>query len=175
MGQDKASLPYRGVTLLEHVVQTVEEALGGNGTVAIVGAANQSRIGYPVYADEIAGCGPMGGIYTALTVSDTAWNLIAACDMPGIEPEILRTMLNRAETSQANCVLACNERSEPEPLCGIYHRRCLPILERALLDKRLKLKDLIPQMGAELVPAPTSALANINTPGEWESLQGQAT
>ncbi len=125
MGRDKASLPFQGVTLLDHVAQIVNEALAGEGAVAIIGLPDgRGGIAYPVYRDRVAGCGPMGGIATALSISATDWNLVAACDMPNLDAATLRLLLNRAKTSKANCVLASREGSdEPEPLCGVYHRR----------------------------------------------------
>lgn len=176
MGRDKASLPFRGVTLLEHLACIVEKALAGEGEVAIVGESGErSDIPYPVYRDRVTGCGPMGGVFTALSLTATDWNLIVACDMPNLTPEILRKLLDRAETSSANCVLACIEGGEPEPLCGVYHRRCLPAVQRAIRENRLKMRDLARELLADTVSAPAAALANANTPAEWEAFQGQPT
>jgi molybdopterin-guanine dinucleotide biosynthesis protein A len=93
--------------------------------------------------------------------------------MPNLAPEVLRTLLDRAETSSANCVLASNEGGEAEPLCAVYHRRCLPAVKQAISDKRLKMKDLAKEIGAEIVPIPGAALANVNTPADWNALPGQ--
>ena len=41
MGQDKALLPYRGTTLVEHVAKTVSEAVG---SVALIG--DPARLGH---------------------------------------------------------------------------------------------------------------------------------
>ena len=99
MGRDKALLPYRGITLLEHLARTVQEAAGA---VALVGdPVRYSSLGYPVYRDKFPGCGPLGGIYTALAVSSTDWNLIVACDMPGISVDVLRILLDSAPESGA--------------------------------------------------------------------------
>ena len=62
MGRDKALLPYRGGTLLEHVARILSEALAP-GAVAIIGhPVRYGGIGYPVYSDGVASCGPLGGI-----------------------------------------------------------------------------------------------------------------
>ena len=66
MGQDKALLPYRGTTLVEHVAKTVREAAG---SVALIGdPARLGQLGLPVFPDELPSCGPASGIYTALRV-----------------------------------------------------------------------------------------------------------
>ncbi len=77
------------------------------GTVALIGdPARLGHLGLPVFPDELPGCGPASGIYTALRVTETDWNLVLACDMPAVSADILRQLLRRAETSERNCVAA---------------------------------------------------------------------
>ena len=167
MGSDKALLPYSGTTLIEYVARAVQEAAGA---VAIIGDPQRyGGFGYRVIADQIPGCGPLGGLHTALSISDTDWNVVAACDMPGISTEILFKLLDQASRTAAECVAAALEGSDPEPLCAVYHRKCLPAVTRALRDKRLKLKDLLQDLEVESVPADAVRIANVNTPAEWIS------
>jgi molybdopterin-guanine dinucleotide biosynthesis protein A len=170
MGRDKALLPYRGTTLAEHLARTVQEAAG---SVALVGdPARYGGLPYPVYRDKFPGCGPAGGIYTALTVSATDWNLIVACDMPGISVGVLKTLLDSAAASGArNCVLAAGPSGAPEPLCGVYHRNCLPALERAIREKRFKMRDLVAEFEAQTQLVDPGALTNVNTPAEWAKFE----
>lgn len=172
MGRDKALLSYRGGRLLEHVAGVLSEVLPAH--VAIVGDPSRyGCIGYPVLSDRIAGCGPLGGIHTALSVSPTDWNLVVACDMPNLEAAVLRTLVARAMRSKTDCVTACGPSGDPEPLCAVYHRRCLPVLERAIRDKRLKMRNLLSELKTEPFPVDAAMLANLNTPAEWTEFQGQ--
>jgi molybdopterin-guanine dinucleotide biosynthesis protein A len=165
MGRDKALLPYRGTTLVEHVARAVQEAAGA---VALVGdPARYASLGYPVYRDKFPGCGPLGGVYTALTVSATDWNLIVACDMPGVSVGVLRTLLASATDLGASCVIATGPGGEPEPLCAVYHRRCLPVLDRAIQEKRFKMRELVTELDARATLVDAATLANVNTPSEW--------
>jgi molybdenum cofactor guanylyltransferase len=172
MGRDKALLPYRGRVLVAHVAAVVEEALGPAGHVAILGEPDCYRdLGYPVHADLIPNCGPLGGIVTALKLTQTDWNLVVACDMPTLTATSLRMLVARTLESQANCIAASGPTGEPEPLCALYHRRALPALDRALRDKRFKMKDLLTELELESVAFPAAALANVNTPEEWTQFQ----
>lgn len=179
MGRDKAMLPFHGRPLIAHVAGTVEKALGkearfGSGRVAIVGEPDRYRdLGYRVLADIHKDCGPLGGIVTALTASPFDWNLVAACDMPNLEPADLRKLVERSPTSGTLCIAAQGPSGEAEPLCAIYHRDCLPVLTRALHDKRLKLKEVLPELHPELVALPARSLANLNTPEEWMAFEEQ--
>jgi molybdopterin-guanine dinucleotide biosynthesis protein A len=170
MGRDKAALPYGGTTLANYVASLVREAAG---TVAILGDPERyGALGYPVYPDLIAGCGPLGGVYTGLSVTSSDWSLLVACDMPSLTSAILRTLLDRAASSvtassATDCVAASGSDGEPEPLCAAYHRRCLPVVKQAIEDKRLKMKDLLGELRTEVVSFASLALVNLNTPAEW--------
>ena len=172
MGRTKALLPYRGTTLVQYVADVVRDAAGW---VAIIGDPSQfGHLGFPVFADQVPSCGPASGIYTALRVTATDWNLILACDMPSISPEVLRELLRRAETTERDCVAATGPDGLPEPLCAVYHRRCLPALSRAIRDKQLKMRDLVNEIGVSLMPVAPAALINVNTPAEWSEFEGGA-
>jgi molybdopterin-guanine dinucleotide biosynthesis protein A len=175
MGRDKALLPYRQTSLVEHVARAVLEAMG---SVALIGDPDRYRdLGHAVYPDKVPGCGPLGGIYTALTVSPSSgnlpadWNLVVACDMPGISARALRGLIDPEAKPGRNCVMALGPGGEPEPLCALYHQRCLPVLERAIREKRFKMRDLVPELDADLRPLEPSALANVNTPTDWAEFQ----
>ncbi len=165
MGRDKALLAYRESTLVEYVAGAVLEAAG---SVAIIGDLDRyGKLGHRVYRDKVPGCGPLGGIYTALTVSAAGWNLVVACDMPGISVEALHRLIDRDAEPGRNAVMAAGPSGEPEPLCAAYHRRCLPVLEQAIRDKRFKMRDLVGELQVELRPLEAAVLANVNTPEEW--------
>lgn len=169
MGRDKALLPYRGTTLVEYVAGTVREALG---SVALIGdPAKLGQFGIAVIADEIPGRGPVGGIYTALRTSQTDWNLILACDMPNVPLPLLRDLVRAAETAACDCIAATGPDGQPEPLCAVYHRRCLPVLTRAIQGSRLKMRDLLNEIGWMGVAVASAALANVNTPEEWSEFE----
>ena len=168
MGRDKALLPYRGSTLLEHMAALVREAVGSVSVIA--DPARYARYGYPVYADRVTECGPAGGIYTALCVSRAEWNLMVACDMPGVTVELLRALIEMTSQPIGNCVIPVGPNGEPEPLCGLYHARCLPELDRAILEKRFRMKDLIRELEPIFMIAPSGCFSNANTPEEWAQI-----
>jgi molybdenum cofactor guanylyltransferase len=163
MGRDKALLEWHGMPLAEHVAQAVRQAAG---SVVLIGDPSRyGGLGYEVRADDRPGLGPAGGVATALRLGRAEWNLIVACDMPKISPEALRLLLERSQTSQANCIVPVGSNCEPEPLCAVYHSRCLDPLDRAIEANRLKMKDLVVELGADLVAGLEPRwLDNFNTP-----------
>jgi len=171
MGQDKALLPYRGTTLVDHIARIVAEAAG---SVALIGDTERlGPLGFKVFPDELPGYGPVSGIYTALKITETDWSLILACDMPAVTADLLRELLLRAETAERDCVAAVGPYGQPEPLCAVYHRRCLPALTRSIRDKRLRMRDFVKEIGAVWVAVDKSAIANVNTPVEWAEFEAE--
>jgi molybdopterin-guanine dinucleotide biosynthesis protein A len=165
MGQDKALLPYRGTALIEHAARAV---MAVSGCVTVRGDSDgYRRRGYPVVADQVPGGGSLSGICATLSVTSADWNLIAACDLPAISEATLHAMLGRVAGSSRSHIVAAGPSLEPEPLCAVYHRRCLPLLDCALREKRFRMRDLIPELAAESWAVDADALASVYTPGEW--------
>ena len=171
MGRNKALLPFRGTTLVEQIAGIVGKA---TDAVTLIGdPAQLSHLGLPVITDRFPARGPIGGIHAALAATSTDWNLIVGCDMPALTVEILRDLLGRAEQTSAVCVAAAVSPDELEPLCAVYHRRCLAAVDRAIREDRLKLKDLLDELGAEPALVPATAVANVNTRAEWTEFEAK--
>jgi molybdenum cofactor guanylyltransferase len=169
MGQDKALLPWGRDTLGAHVARIVGQAV--DGYVSLIGPPEQLHaLRLPVYADRMPGCGPLGGLLTALEATDAEWNLLVACDMPHITADALTLLLDRAAKTGGLCVAPITP-SGAEPLCAVYHIDCLPAVRRALDDKRLKMRNLLPELGVSLVAGLDPLLfTNVNTPADWAEL-----
>ena len=166
MGCDKALLDCRGQPLAAHVADTVREAAG---SVRLVGPPERyAHLGFEVVPDLEPGRGPLGGIRTALRVSEAEWNLVVACDMPSLTPEFLRTLLAEAEQSAGDVLMPVSPAGLPEPLCAVYRKDCLPAVEAALREGRLKTSDAFLTVRLVRLDVPQSEwFANMNTPEEW--------
>jgi molybdopterin-guanine dinucleotide biosynthesis protein A len=167
MGRDKALLAWNGTTLAQNAARIVKEACGN---VALVGdPARYGSLGLRVFADRFPGCGPIGGVVTALTVSSPEWCLVVGCDMPALSPEALRLLLAETARTDAESIIPLGEGG-PEPLCAVYHRACLPALEKAISEGRFRMRDIVnelrPRFLAGLDPA---SFANLNTPEDLEA------
>ena len=168
MGRTKALLPFGGATLLDHVASQVLQAAG---SVTLIGPPETyAHLGYAIIADQIAGLGPLSGIRTALNASRSEWNLIVACDMPLISSNFLSSLLDSAAVAGADCLLPTGPSGHPEPLCAVYHRRCLPVIARSLAGGIRKVTDGLAGLRIEMRRTPESrCFANCNTPQEWSS------
>ena len=128
-GRDKARVELGGWPLLEIMLEKLR-LLGVRARVAglrepVDGVAGE------VIADAHPDCGPLSGIETALSHSETALVLVLAVDLPLLETECLQWMLRRAETTGAMATVP-RLLGEPQPLCAVYRRQLRRVVTDAL-------------------------------------------
>ena len=165
MGRDKALLPLAGSTMVEQIAAAVRSA-AGNAT--ILGPVERyAHLGFPVVPDKIENCGPLGGLFTALSITKTDWNLFVACDMPELTAAFLTHLLEAAQTADADCLVP-ESAGKLHPLCAVYRRRVAPAAEAAIHRKLFKMQDFISTLRTSRWPVPDARpLSNLNTPAEW--------
>jgi molybdopterin-guanine dinucleotide biosynthesis protein A len=174
MGQPKGLLPFLGKPLVKHLAQLLE--VTGEAAVIIGPPSDYGGLGFHVVADDRRDAGPLGGICTALRVSNCGWNLIVGCDLPFLTSEWLAHLIERASASPADAVIPLNERGL-EPLCAIYRKRIQPELADALDRGVRKITDGLAKLAIETIaPAewkrfdPLGRLfKNINTLADYEA------
>jgi molybdopterin-guanine dinucleotide biosynthesis protein A len=165
-GRDKALLPFRGGALAQAVAQAVLQAAGSATLVG--GPVCYAGLDYPRIPDLYPGEGPLGGILTVLRNTSADWNLIAACDMPHLDPELLRGLLKTAAESGADALLPLGPEGRPEPLCALYRRWCLAPFATAFDAGVRKVTAALETVRAVRLPmAEVSLFQNVNTPEEW--------
>lgn len=144
MGRDKAFIEVGGKTLVERVIAASAD-LGQAETMLI---ANQPddyrRFGLPIHRDILPNKGPLGGIYTALTKAKSDWVLALACDMPFVNRDLLRHMIE--QTDDAADIVVPRVDGYPQGLHALYRRTCLKPIERQLEADRLKIIRFYEQM-----------------------------
>lgn len=142
LGRNKIHEVIGDVTLLERVL-TVLTAF--NGDIIIVTGESSSIpdiLNYPkikIVYDLYPGKGMIGGIITGLSLSKNYYNLIVACDMPFLNPDLLRYML---KITEGNDLVAYRNKADLEPLHAIYSKNCLPILE-GIMQNNLRIIELL--------------------------------
>ncbi len=126
MGRDKALLEIGGVPLALRTARLMEPLLR---RVTLIGSpARFGELGMTVAPDDEPGRGPLGGIATALRISECDWNLVCGCDMPYLTQAWLEFLIASALGEKADAVIPESAHGRAEPLCAMYHRRCLPTI-----------------------------------------------
>jgi molybdopterin-guanine dinucleotide biosynthesis protein A len=184
MGVDKGLLEIAGVPMIVRAARLVESVTGA--PAGVVGTPEKYRgLGLRTIADDWPGCGPLGGIATALRASDAEWKLIVACDLPYLTREWLEYLLQRARDSAEEAVVAMNltaaNKRGAEPLCAMYHKGCEPSIRRALERGVRKVTDGLAELRVEMIePAKWKdfdsdglLFKNVNTPADYEEARAK--
>jgi molybdopterin-guanine dinucleotide biosynthesis protein A len=119
--------------------------------------------------DLFPGCGPLAGIHAALRVCRLPHAFVAACDMPRLEPDVIRFLVGRI--GAADAIVPCWE-DDVEPLHAVYATRCLARIEAQLRGGRYALREFLTTIRVDYVPAAQS-LTNVNTPEELAAVGGR--
>jgi molybdopterin-guanine dinucleotide biosynthesis protein A len=167
MGRDKALLPLGPGTMVQQIAAAVRSAAGN---VTIIGPVGRyAHLGFSVVPDKIVNSGPLGGLFTALSITRADWNVIVACDMPHVTATFLNQLIKAAEISEADCLVP-ETGGKLDPLCAVYHRRVAPAAESAIHRKLFKMQDFISTLRTSRWPVPDARpLHNVNTPAEWSA------
>ncbi len=129
-------------------------------------------------ADRFAGCGPLAGVHAALLASRHPHVFVAACDMPGLDPDVIRFLLGRLGDADA---IVPRWEGDVEPLHAIYATRCLPAVEACLRAGRHALRDFLSAARVDYVSeeelravrGAARSLTNVNTPEELAAVGGR--
>ena len=138
MGQEKALLTFLGEALVERIARRVKPAAD-----ELIINTNQPELfrflGIPLVPDQIPGKGPLGGLFTALTVAHSDLVAAIACDMPFANSSLICTERDWLIAGGWDVVIP-NSNEGLEPLHAVYRKAtCLPAIRRALAENRLRL------------------------------------
>ncbi len=177
MGRDKRLLRFEGQPLLLRAVQLLTSVADEILVVApeppplLVAEARH-------VADRIQGFGVLSGLHAALSEASFDPVLCIPVDTPLLDEAWLRLILGIARTAGTPCVPLVGGHVHPIP--GAYPRSVREVLEEALKGGGGALHALLPRLGtvyvgeeaARAAGCDPNALANANTPQEWEALVG---
>lgn len=131
MGQDKALMNFRGVPLVQYVMQRLA-SLADEIIVTTNAPQNYEFLGVPLFPDIIPERGALGGLYTALKAASHAQVAVVACDMPFASTNFFSSASKLLVTRGADVVIPQTEHGF-EPLHALYRREaCLHPIEAAL-------------------------------------------
>jgi molybdopterin-guanine dinucleotide biosynthesis protein A len=133
MGQNKALMLFHGIPLIQRVAHRVIP-VAAEVNIISSDEAEYRFLNLPVIPDRIPGKGVLGGIHTALLVSNYPFIAPVGCDLPFLSATLLQAELNLIMECRADVVIP-ESQNGLEPLHTVYRQStCLPLVERSLLD-----------------------------------------
>ena len=176
LGRDKAVEPFGDEPLIARVIGRLSTLT--NETVVVVnnearGAElplpDEARVAVDIYPDS----GSLGGIFSGLTVANTDWGFVVACDMPFLNTDLIAHMLTLREDYDAVVPLL---DGYPEPTHAAYSIACLPHIESRLRAGQLKIAGFFDDVRVRYVSeseidsfdAERLSFFNVNRPDDLE-------
>ena len=149
MGFNKADAEIEGETMLIRMVEKLKEI---TSTILVsTGTTPYPNISLPQISDVYPECGPLGGIYSVLKVSNTPLNLIVSCDIPLVSISLLKYIVTRASESDSLITVPVDHEGQIHMTCAVYDKQVLPLLAKQIEACAFKMKDLLDFVSVEYV------------------------
>lgn len=181
MGQDKALMSFLGIPLIERLR---DRFLTLNSEIKII-CNDFSAYGYlelPLFRDVLPGKGALGGLLTALTISETPYVGLIAADMPFASPQLLALLLDQIQLSGDDAAIP-SSHGGLEPYHAVYRREiCLPLVKDAIEQDLWRMRSWFDQARINILdPEETAGITgnpytflNLNTPQEFSEAEDLA-
>jgi len=151
LGKEKHAEEVAGESLIERTIGSLSLL---STEILIVISNRQSKSTFSSYAeaktvvDLYPGKGPLVGIYTGLVHSSNFYNLAVACDMPFLNLDLLRYMI---DLSSGFDVVMPRTGNYKEPLHAVYTKNCLPSMKNLIERGSLKISELLDSVSVRYV------------------------
>lgn len=147
--KNKAILKLNKKCLIDIVISKLKHIVGDN--IIIVGPPEK----YPSYKQVVPDLfnqrGLLVGLYSGLKSSTSRYNLVVGCDMPFLKVELLQYLRDKIDSS--DIIIPHSTKSFIEPLCAIYSKDCLNIMERNIEAGILSIRRIFPYLKVKYIKA----------------------
>ncbi|MGI6007838.1 MAG: molybdenum cofactor guanylyltransferase [Ruminococcus sp.] len=169
MGENKARLVLGDLTFLERAVSACR--CFPSLRISVDDVSRYQDLSWPMVEDELKEFGPVEGIYQLLKMSETPYVLVIAADMPFLKEDFLLGLADYVTGKEDCVVLTLN--GKVQPLCSIYGKSILPVLEEMRKNQEHKVRLLYTRTKVRYVDAAMlgdgeKMLKNINTRDEYD-------
>jgi molybdopterin-guanine dinucleotide biosynthesis protein A len=152
MGEDKGLKDFLGEPLVQRLVRRLKP-LGQDIIIIAREPADYAFLDLPVYTDVQPGVGALGGLLTAMTVADTQFVAIIACDMPFVNPELLLYQWGLIQERGIDVVIPVYDE-ELQPFHAVYRAKtCLPAIQTAIESGHKRVVSWLDQVVTYRIPA----------------------
>ena len=184
MGSDKALLDYEGKQFITQIAEELawfgERIIARGNNSGFEGKIEREWTMIPdLYPDH----GPIGGLHAALSVCESDALFVVTCDMPLIESDLVRELCEMMQETDSgeervdayDVVISVGEGGKIHPLCGVYRKSVLPVLEEQIVSGQNRVMAALKKLRVKYVtvdmPAKERQLVNVNTPEDYEMLK----
>ena len=116
--------------------------------------------------------GPIGGLHAVLSICESEALFCVSCDMPLLQKSLVEYVCSFM-IEEYDAIIAVTEEGRKQPLCAIYRKSVVSILEKQILEGNYRMMGALEQMRVNYVAIGSEyswQLKNINTPEEYLEL-----
>ncbi len=143
MGFDKQFIKIGDTTITEHIIKELKPLF--KEIIVVTKSCKFYENSKVITVEDIyKGLGPMAGIHAGLIKSSSEYNYVIACDMPFINIEYIKYMMERIKENKGRLDLVMTKTKEMvETLNAFYNKSLIPIIEDMIKEDKKSLHDLL--------------------------------
>lgn len=149
MGTNKSFILFQNKVMIEGIIEKLKNIFAVQPMIVTNEKALYQYLNLQLTADVYKGRGPMAGIHAGLMASATEWNFFCACDMPFLSEGLIMAMLDNIKAG-FDAVVPYHD-GKYEPLCALYNKSCLTVIDKELQQEALKLQCILPKLKLNLL------------------------
>lgn len=172
MGQDKALLKMEQESFIQRMINSVADY---DEIIVVTNEPDKYKhLNVKIIKDVYKGLGPLAGLHAGLLEARNSWCLLLPCDTPFINSDV--TSFIAKEIQEDYEAIVVKESKKVHPLIGLYNKRIVPLLEKRLEEKQLRVMDFIGSVRTKHIDLYSGGFngekitRNINTPSAYEAL-----
>lgn len=173
--REKAIAELDGEPLIRRVTERVADAVDE----VVINCRREQREGietalsgleYRVAVDPVPGRGPVAGVRTGCRLARGTWTFVTACDMPFLEPVVVRSLFAGVDAEG----VVPHVDGRPRPLAGVYRtERAVEAADITLQTGARSLRDFVDRLSVVAVTdsVPARVVSDIDTRAELEAVR----
>lgn len=151
LGTDKALLPFGGCCLIEYLVKKFRPFFPSIYlSVQRKGDYSHLNLAVTEIQDMYLNAGPLGGIFSSLSMIREEKAFVLSIDTPFVRPELAKQMLLRSE--EADICMIQSRYDSYSGFCGVYSKDCILSIGKILLLKQFTPSALAEKCKAAYLP-----------------------
>ena len=148
-GINKAFLQIGGIRVLDRVIDTLK-ALFDKILLVTKDPSLYTKWDVKIVRDILEARSPLSGIHAGLVNMETNYAFCMGCDVPFLKKEVIQILMNAIQPGMD--VIVPFSGTYYQPLCAVYSKRCVPVIEAQLKGGDLKVDNLFDKVNVRTIP-----------------------
>ena len=186
MGLNKSFLKVGEVTMIERTTELMKSLF--DRVILITNTPDEYKfLGIEMFEDIYKNVGPLAGIHSGLSHSNTDKNFIISCDMPFVDEGVIEFIINY-KTNKSITITKAD--GFVQQLCGLYSKQDLQEIVEIIDDDKFEINNsqkcgckvlqLVQKLDAEIIDIANEydgyeegMFLNMNKPEDFELVRGR--